>query len=434
MPSIMHGGLNYSGGGGISDYPELTNKPQINGVTLSGNKTTRDLGIIEEITWDDYLALSTVEKNNPDKTYYIKDMGSSSGSGRIKTLLWGNETITYPATMPSDITLSANIKDFDEIMVISGWRMQDVHCIKEHIIEASELDAIPTAAELTDKQILLAHNDSVQQWIRMSKGSADNIIHCLYDTEYCGVYKIYGIKYTGGGGSIEANPSSTATEHLNKIEIEGTVYSINENGIFSKSVIQSQNIISEFEYKNSLIPSYTQNIYMYPKSNNVVSTTSIPTTELSDNNISCTAYAVIKSLSTGGNYNLISAMYANSTNQAPNFFTNGGTIRTSVHGSDTNTSINSLVYHVLTLAIDNTEKKVRFYIDGQACSGGEKTFSNSGKYITFGASVSASTETIINAGPCELLYGAVVAGAESAEDIIANHTLLMAEYADYIGH
>ena len=32
-------------GGGTTDYSVLTNKPQINGVTLSGNKTTADLGI-----------------------------------------------------------------------------------------------------------------------------------------------------------------------------------------------------------------------------------------------------------------------------------------------------------------------------------------------------------------------------------------------------
>lgn len=34
-----------SGGGGTSDYALLTNKPSINGVTLSGNKTTSDIGI-----------------------------------------------------------------------------------------------------------------------------------------------------------------------------------------------------------------------------------------------------------------------------------------------------------------------------------------------------------------------------------------------------
>ena len=36
------------GGGGTSDYTELTNKPQIAGVTLSGNKTLHDLGAATE--------------------------------------------------------------------------------------------------------------------------------------------------------------------------------------------------------------------------------------------------------------------------------------------------------------------------------------------------------------------------------------------------
>ena len=34
-----------SGGGGTSNYNDLTNKPSINGTTLTGNKTTSDLGI-----------------------------------------------------------------------------------------------------------------------------------------------------------------------------------------------------------------------------------------------------------------------------------------------------------------------------------------------------------------------------------------------------
>lgn len=43
------------GTGGTTDYTELENKPQINSVTLSGNKTTSDLGIDEvpEVTSED---------------------------------------------------------------------------------------------------------------------------------------------------------------------------------------------------------------------------------------------------------------------------------------------------------------------------------------------------------------------------------------------
>lgn len=34
-----------SGSGGTTDYNALTNKPSINGITLTGNKTPLDLGI-----------------------------------------------------------------------------------------------------------------------------------------------------------------------------------------------------------------------------------------------------------------------------------------------------------------------------------------------------------------------------------------------------
>ena len=34
-----------SGSGGTTNYDDLTNKPSINGITLTGNKTSIDLGI-----------------------------------------------------------------------------------------------------------------------------------------------------------------------------------------------------------------------------------------------------------------------------------------------------------------------------------------------------------------------------------------------------
>ena len=38
---------NIPGGGGTSDYTDLTNKPSINSVTLSGNKSAADLNLVE---------------------------------------------------------------------------------------------------------------------------------------------------------------------------------------------------------------------------------------------------------------------------------------------------------------------------------------------------------------------------------------------------
>lgn len=50
------------GSGGTSDYSDLSNKPQINGVTLSGNKSLADLGIQSaDIYFDETATLSTTE-------------------------------------------------------------------------------------------------------------------------------------------------------------------------------------------------------------------------------------------------------------------------------------------------------------------------------------------------------------------------------------
>lgn len=57
------GGSN-SGSGGTSDYTDLTNKPTINNVTLIGNKTTADLGIVLSDTtanWNNQSSLITTE-------------------------------------------------------------------------------------------------------------------------------------------------------------------------------------------------------------------------------------------------------------------------------------------------------------------------------------------------------------------------------------
>ncbi|GHV42504.1 hypothetical protein FACS189490_11620 [Clostridia bacterium] len=47
MPFMFPGGNTGGGGdGGTGNYGDLTNKPQINGVTLSGNKSLSDLGAL----------------------------------------------------------------------------------------------------------------------------------------------------------------------------------------------------------------------------------------------------------------------------------------------------------------------------------------------------------------------------------------------------
>ena len=43
----LHGEIFRGGGGGVSDYDDLTNRPKINNITLTGNKTAQDLGLAD---------------------------------------------------------------------------------------------------------------------------------------------------------------------------------------------------------------------------------------------------------------------------------------------------------------------------------------------------------------------------------------------------
>ena len=56
--------------GGTSDYGDLTNKPQINGHTLSGNQTGGDLGLAQ--AQDVAPLLSHISFDSSSKHYYLQ--------------------------------------------------------------------------------------------------------------------------------------------------------------------------------------------------------------------------------------------------------------------------------------------------------------------------------------------------------------------------
>jgi len=63
------------GGGGTSNYNDLTNKPQVNSVTLSGDKTSSDLKVIWKGTQAQYDAIVT---KDPETIYFITDTNGPS--------------------------------------------------------------------------------------------------------------------------------------------------------------------------------------------------------------------------------------------------------------------------------------------------------------------------------------------------------------------
>lgn len=62
------GNIDIQGGGGTSDYTQLTNKPSVNGTTLTENKTSADLALQDR----------TIVQGTDSKNYYVQ-FGMSNG-------------------------------------------------------------------------------------------------------------------------------------------------------------------------------------------------------------------------------------------------------------------------------------------------------------------------------------------------------------------
>ena len=78
-----HEWVNAEDSGGVSDYADLTSKPSINNVTLSGNKTTSDLGIsYNDLTNKPTIPTKTSDLNN-DSGFLTSVSKSDVGLGSV---------------------------------------------------------------------------------------------------------------------------------------------------------------------------------------------------------------------------------------------------------------------------------------------------------------------------------------------------------------
>lgn len=101
------------GGSGTSDYVQLTNKPQINGVTLVGNKTAADLGFATVATTGDYddLAdkpvLGTMAAESANDYTKTSSLSSVATSGSYNDLIDKPTLGTAAAADTSDFATAA---------------------------------------------------------------------------------------------------------------------------------------------------------------------------------------------------------------------------------------------------------------------------------------------------------------------------------------
>ena len=100
------------GGGGTSDYTDLENKPEIEGITLTGNKTASQLGLDKalELTQSEYASLTQEEKMN-GTSYFITDGGGVAYDVKKRTLSAGSTSISVSSPASGDYLVNIYTSD-----------------------------------------------------------------------------------------------------------------------------------------------------------------------------------------------------------------------------------------------------------------------------------------------------------------------------------
>ena len=99
----------YSEGGGTMNYNDLTNKPQINGVELTGNKTSSDIGIQPLITADNKLSYTLVSGLGSAATTASTDYATAA-QGALA------DSAVQPADMNSALNTKQNLINSDNML------------------------------------------------------------------------------------------------------------------------------------------------------------------------------------------------------------------------------------------------------------------------------------------------------------------------------
>ena len=203
-------------GSGTTDYTELTNKPQINSITLEGNKTATDLGLA---TTDDVNELETSKQNvfTVQKPIYLDKKQESDKVG------WGYEN---PYLVPqNEINLTERVgPTYIQYNTDSTNKMPSNYML----FPLYEQDTDPASAII---KVPIAHSTNNYEKLFFGKyvdGYFVPLCYFTYQSFYgnsvnCKPYAIGGVNYTNPIVTSASTSGSVAT-----INIEG-------NAVFQRS-------------------------------------------------------------------------------------------------------------------------------------------------------------------------------------------------------
>ena len=223
-----------------SSYDDLTDKPQINGVTLSGNKSTEDLGILATETDPVFVASAAAGISAADITAWN---GKSDFSGSYNDL---TDKPTIP-TVPTDVSAFTNDAGYissETDPTVPSWAKQP----NKPSYTAQEVGALPAGTQIPSKTSDLT-NDSgfitsetdpmVPSWAKQSTkpsytasevgalpantpihnvpagGSSGQVLSKHSGTDY----DLQWVNQSGGGGAVDSVNGKTGTVVLDAEDV-----------------------------------------------------------------------------------------------------------------------------------------------------------------------------------------------------------------------
>lgn len=167
-----------SGGGGTSSYNDLTNKPSINGVTLSGNKTTSDLGI--DKTAVGLGNVPNVSTNNQTPTFTEASTRNNIASGEKLSVILGKvqkffndlKTVAFTGSFSDLSNKPENANTFQG--TIAEWNQLST-AEKKAYDHASIPDSLDGNVTFPASKVMMQDGDSVED--RLDAANIDSNIN-----------------------------------------------------------------------------------------------------------------------------------------------------------------------------------------------------------------------------------------------------------------
>ena len=235
------------GSGGTSDYTDLTNKPQIGGVTLTGNKTLHDLGAAtEEAVGAKYTkpsggipASDMADGVIPVLTDLIDD---TAGDGDTNKVWSADKSADTVQSVLSEIDSTQN--SFNELFVVDKSKNL---FNKDGIIKPNTAIVVATGEETS-------HNAQSVQYIPFEGEGYYSVLYpqnyygstrklCLYDSNMTFLRSVDG---TSSSSAYEPTPNTFFVSSSNAINVAYIGYCFKTTSIDEAMVVKSTTYPSEY--------------------------------------------------------------------------------------------------------------------------------------------------------------------------------------------